>query len=187
MRLTIVGESSMEMLGKALGSALARSTKGSMLVFLKGTLGAGKTTLSRGVLRGFGHQGSVKSPTYTLVEPYAVGDRNVYHFDLYRLADPEELEFMGFRDYLAGDGTCLVEWPERGEPVLPRPDLAIKIDPCALVTGEAGRIVALTAESATGKNALDNLREALKKVDLVVVAKSEMVDGLVDRKADGEI
>lgn len=109
------------------GAILARLTQGKGLISLSGDLGAGKTTLCRGLIQAAGHQGAVKSPTYTLVEPYELGDIRILHFDLYRLEDPEELEFIGFRDYLSGDGLCLVEWPQKAGPMLPPVDLALDL------------------------------------------------------------
>ena len=99
---------------EALGAALAARLHEVRLIGLRGELGAGKTTLVRGLLRALGHAGPVKSPTFTLVEPYALAEAVLYHLDLYRLNDPEELEFLGLRDYLQGRNVCIVEWPERG-------------------------------------------------------------------------
>lgn len=136
--LSIADEQAMVAFGQRLASLLIPG----MLVFLHGELGAGKTTLTRGLARGLGHQGAVKSPTYTLVEPYLDLSPPLYHFDLYRLGDAEELEYMGMRDYLDSGAVSVVEWPERGAGFLPAPDLAITIEPAG-----HGRQVLL--ESAT--------------------------------------
>ncbi len=119
-------ESEMVALGEQLGCAFVQYPA-ALTVHLLGDLGAGKTTLTRGILRAFGHAGAVKSPTYTLVEAYEFATRTVYHFDLYRLGDPEELEYMGIRDYFAANNVSLIEWPARGEGVLPSPELVIDI------------------------------------------------------------
>ncbi|MEE3924579.1 tRNA (adenosine(37)-N6)-threonylcarbamoyltransferase complex ATPase subunit type 1 TsaE [Pseudomonas viridiflava] len=142
LTLHVIGEEAM----MAFGARLAQVSEGVGVIFLDGDLGAGKTTLSRGLIRGFGHEGAVKSPTFTLVEPYEIGTIKVFHFDLYRLVDPEELEFMGVRDYFDGDSLCLIEWPQRGAGFLPKPDLTITISP----HGE-GRSVILSPTRSLGE------------------------------------
>lgn len=113
---------------EALGARLAPVLIHGGVVFLSGELGAGKTTLSRALLRAFGHTGAVRSPTYTLVEPYEIDGRPIYHLDLYRIADAGELEFLGLRDWLLPGRLLLVEWPERGQGFLPAPDLHLRLD-----------------------------------------------------------
>ena len=112
---------------EGLGARLAELLRSGGVVFLEGTLGAGKTTLTRGLLHRLGHEGAVKSPTYTLVELYEVGSRTVYHFDLYRLAHPQELDYMGVRDYFDEQAVCLIEWPSRGAGFLPRATLGVTL------------------------------------------------------------
>lgn len=142
-----------EMAQVAFGRQLGEASAGQGVIFLQGTLGMGKTTLTRGVLQAFGHQGAVKSPTYTLVEPYDTAEAQVYHFDLYRLADPEELEYMGIRDYFDEAALCIIEWPDRGEGVLPTPDIEL-----TLTKEGVGRAAELVAYSAKGAAILDSLR-----------------------------
>lgn len=143
--------------GEALASGVRSVADGrGLVIFLHGSLGAGKTTLSRGMIRGLGHKGAVKSPTYTLVEPYEFLQPPTWHFDLYRLADPEELEFMGIRDYLAPGNVCLVEWPERGQGVLPVADLEL-----TLAAWEGGRELIAEYHSKAGQALLDCLIDHL--------------------------
>ncbi|EJI86400.1 hypothetical protein AEST_07160 [Alishewanella aestuarii B11] len=138
----------------AFAAKLAAQLQGGMVVFLQGSLGAGKTTFCRGLIQALGHQGTVKSPTYTLVEPYQLGQLQLYHFDLYRLHDAEELEFMGIRDYFNQQSLCLIEWPERGEGFLPLPDLRIQLTQ----QGEL-RILQLTAASQPGSKIITILTD----------------------------
>ena len=109
------------------GAELWQALPEKCLVFLKGELGAGKTTLVRGVLRAAGYKGVVKSPTYTLVEEYHLGKRDCFHFDLYRLKDPEELEWLGIRDYFQQNCLSFIEWPERGGDYLPEADVELTL------------------------------------------------------------
>lgn len=131
-----------------LGRALAQAVHESLVIHLHGELGAGKTTLVRGMLRAWGWSGKVKSPTYGLVEPYELGSRRIHHFDLYRLTDPHELDYIGIRD-MVGDGVLLVEWPERGGDVVPAADLE-----CRLAYAQSGRTARLQAHTAVGESCL---------------------------------
>ncbi|GAB6405277.1 tRNA (adenosine(37)-N6)-threonylcarbamoyltransferase complex ATPase subunit type 1 TsaE [Pseudomonas sp. MHK4] len=128
------------------GARIARITEGHGLIFLEGNLGMGKTTLSRGIIRALGHVGAVKSPTFTLVEPYEIGDIRAFHFDLYRLVDPEELEYLGIRDYFEDDALCLIEWPDKGAGFLPKPDLTITISP-----QDSGRSLKILSQGSRGE------------------------------------
>ena len=139
----------------AFGQTLAKFCPSGLNIYLYGDLGAGKTTLVRGLIQSFLPGAKVKSPTYTLVEDYdvAISKQNpnalnhIYHFDLYRLGDPEELEYLGGRDYFSGDAVCLVEWPQRGEGWLAEPDLEIM-----LKYQPDGRTVDLIAHSEKGQD-----------------------------------
>ena len=136
----------------AFGGRLSHACEKPVCIYLHGDLGAGKTTLTRGFIQGLGHKGNVKSPTYTLVEPYELVDWQVYHFDLYRLGDPEELEFMGIRDYFTNTSHCLVEWPERGAGILPQADIDL-----TLTYNNLERIVKLQGNTEIGLQVLEKL------------------------------
>ena len=139
--------------GAALAAALESSGRkgawGPRSLYLRGSLGAGKTTLVRGLMRGLGHRGPVRSPTYTLLEPYDLPGINVYHFDLYRLAEARELDDFGARDYFHEEALCVVEWPERGEEALPSPDLTIE-----LRILDEGRLLLARGQSTHGRDLL---------------------------------
>lgn len=140
------------------GVALAKAIQPNLTIYLHGDLGAGKTTLVRGLLHGLGYVGKVKSPTYTLVEPYEMLDGqarqlNLYHFDLYRFNDEEEWETAGFRDYFNEKSVCLIEWPEKAEHVLPTPDIEI----CFNIK-EQGRIINVSAQSLRGQQCIQHIK-----------------------------
>lgn len=139
----------------AFGAALAAALKPGMIVFLNGELGAGKTTLVRGIARALGHGGAVKSPTYTLVEPYDALRIPLYHFDLYRLGDARELEYLGISDYFHDGSLVLVEWAEHGYGALPGADLVLDIE----VAG-TGRDIGLRAASGGGVAVCEMMRES---------------------------
>ncbi len=138
---------------ESLASQIAKRCTQHTVVYLSGDLGAGKTSFSRGFIRGLGFDGRVKSPTYTLVEPYEISNWRVFHFDLYRLADPEELEFMGIRDYFEPDCLCLVEWPDKGAQLLASADLAINIE-----FEDQGRRITLQALTQNGRHLINELQ-----------------------------
>jgi tRNA threonylcarbamoyladenosine biosynthesis protein TsaE len=146
--LTLVATSEDEQ--EALGARLARNCPPAFVIFLEGALGTGKTTLARGFLRGLGYTGAVRSPTYTLLEPYPCTDRVCHHLDLYRVNDAEELEYLGLRDLLTATATLLVEWPERGADSLPAPDLRIRLDYLP-----AGRCILLEPVSVAGRRVVE--------------------------------
>ena len=133
-----------------LGASLAKQLTPGLVIFLQGNLGCGKTTLSRGLLRGLKFEGKVKSPTYTLVEPYVVSGLKLYHFDLYRFIDPEEWNFSGFREYFGIDSICLVEWPEKAVGLLPQPDIHIHLENVS-----DARKALLCAHTEAGKRCLE--------------------------------
>ncbi len=141
----------------ALGDALAAALAGDgAVIALRGELGAGKTSLVRAVLKGLGYEGRVPSPTYTLLESYEPAGRSVRHLDLYRLSDPDELEFLGFRDLIEPDHVIFIEWPERGGDLLPRPDLAVKLE----YEGK-GRQIRIDAPTERGRRIVTRLSETL--------------------------
>ena len=149
-RSVILGsEAEQEAFGAELASICSQMP---LTIHLVGNLGAGKTTLARGFLRGCGYAGSVKSPTYTLMEPYAISPLPVYHLDLYRVADPGELEYLGLRDIFEEPAILLIEWPERGAGWLPEADLTLTLEHV-----EGGREVAWRGHGSVGELVADRL------------------------------
>lgn len=136
----------------ALAQRLASCLEPGMVVYLRGDLGAGKTTLVRGILAALGHKGRVKSPTYTLVEPYQAGELDLRHFDLYRLRDEEEWESAGFRDEFDGHNVFLIEWPEKAQGLIPQADMEID-----LAILDVGREAKILANTEMGKQCLERL------------------------------
>ena len=138
----------------ALGARLAPILQPGTTIYLSGDLGAGKTTLTRGLLRALGFAGRVKSPTYALVELYTVSSLNLYHFDFYRFRDPEEWQEAGFRDLFSERNICLVEWPERAQDLLPQPDVKVTL----ATTPESTREALLSAHTRSGQAMLARLQ-----------------------------
>ena len=153
LTVPLLGEAQTILVGKLLSESLNHRGK----VYLRGDLGAGKTTLCRGILRAMGYEGAVKSPTFTIVEPYSLVGGQVYHFDLYRLIEPEELEYIGIDDYFDDQNMCLVEWPEKAEGYLPVYDLDLEL----LIKGRS-RLVRFTAGTKFGREVIGKLQQAIE-------------------------
>lgn len=157
MEISIATEQQMNALGQRLATAVA-GLAGGVVIFLQGPLGAGKTTLCRALLRALGVSGTIKSPSYTLIESYEIkwhaGQRPLHHFDLYRLAEPQELDYIGGRDYFVAPAICIVEWPELGDGLLPTPDLIITI-----AYDGVGRRLSLIAPTEQGQRLINALSE----------------------------
>ncbi len=134
----------------ACGARFSATLHAGLVIYLHGDLGAGKTTFTRGVLSGLGHNGKVKSPTYTLVEPYTISRYSVYHFDLYRFIDDEEWDAAGFREYFNPQSICMIEWPEKAAQVLPQPDIHVQLS-----LYNTGRKIQLSAGSTLGAQCLE--------------------------------
>ena len=137
----------------ALGAELAPHLQPGMVVYLSGELGAGKTTLARGILRGLGHPGKVKSPSFALVEVYKLSRLYLYHFDFYRFTDPRELGEAGFREHFNPESVCLVEWPEKAAGALPAADIKIEMK----IAG-SGRQLEIDADTEAGRRCLEHLK-----------------------------
>ena len=142
-----------------LGNTLSTLVSMPCVIYLYGELGAGKTTFVRGLLQGLGHEGAVKSPTYTLVEPYRLKGQGIYHFDLYRLADPEELEFIGIREYQEDDSLLIFEWPDQGAGMIPEADMILTL----AYQGEARQVTFRFGNSTVGLELEQKVRQKLGK------------------------
>ncbi len=150
-------------LGEALAGAVAGLDEAGRVIGLEGSLGAGKTSLARAFILAMGYSEPVRSPTYTLVEPYEGGVADIFHLDLYRLADPEELEFLGIRDLYRPGALMLVEWPEMGAGVLPGLDLGIRLE-----RQDTGRRARVEARTPAGRELVTSLKsDPLSKEYLV--------------------
>ena len=141
-----------------LAASIAKHTKAGCVIFLEGDLGAGKTTFVRGFLQSLGFTGNVKSPTYTLVEPYLINGQQIYHFDLYRLGEPDELEYAGGRDYFDGESICLIEWPEKAEGYLPIADVLCQLS-YKTEQGHDGRLCVLSSNTPKGHEIINFLSD----------------------------
>jgi tRNA threonylcarbamoyladenosine biosynthesis protein TsaE len=142
----------------ALGAQLAAGLAPGLHIWLEGDLGSGKTTLTRGLLRALGHDRPVKSPTYTLIEPYVISRLNLYHFDFYRLNSPDEFLDAGLEEYFSGTGVCVVEWPQHALPYLPAPDLVVTLIHC-----DGGRQVEIQAKTEAGRACVKRLTGKLTR------------------------
>ena len=151
-KFNIQNEQGMLEFAATVSAAIKNALIDTLVIFLQGPLGAGKTTFTRGFLQAMGHKGNVKSPTYTLVEPYEINNQTIYHFDLYRLNDPEELEYLGIREYLTNEAICLIEWPEKGTGIITAKDLVMSISGV-----DSTRIVNIEATSVAGEELLKQL------------------------------
>ena len=139
-----------------LAASIAKHTKAGSVIFLEGDLGAGKTTFVRGFLQSIGFTGNVKSPTYTLVEPYLINGQQIYHFDLYRLGEPDELEYAGGRDYFDEESICLIEWPEKATGYLPVADVLCQLN-YKTEQGHEGRLCELSSNTNKGRELINSL------------------------------
>ena len=133
-----------------LGGSWAKSLRAPLVIHLQGDLGAGKTTFTRGILRGLGHTGAVKSPTYAIVESYPLEAFTLHHFDLYRFASPEEWEDAGLDDLFSPDSVCIIEWPQQGGAFTPPADITVSLNHAA-----QGRACTATAHTANGQKSLE--------------------------------